>query len=276
MVGEQLPVQDDQQIAETEKGEQYAQVGGKFQRFERERGNGIEGELQHFPERILGFSGKTFFPAEIHADLFEAEPAYDAADVAVSLLDGFERITHRPVDQAEIAGVDRDVHIGHLLHQAVEEGCAEFLEKGLTLPLPPFAVDDVIPLFPACDHLGNDLRRVLEIRIDYDHGLSLRIIHPCRYGGLMAEILGKFDDFYGAVASAQIVQDREGPVGTAVVDEDDLVGLVQFLHHGMQSLVHFDQDLFFVEDRHDNRKSYGFRHAHPRCCYPAPSDVPAG
>ncbi|MNR61102.1 hypothetical protein D3C85_1827470 [compost metagenome] len=56
------------------------------------------------------------------------------------------------------------------------------------MALKPLGINHLIALFPLGDHLQNDLRRVLKIRINYNHRLPLGIIHPGRNGDLMAEI----------------------------------------------------------------------------------------
>ena len=57
------------------------------------------------------------------------------------------RIDDAAVDQAEVTGVDRDVHVGETLEDPVEAPVGDLHEHG-RLALDPLAVDDVVPLLP--------------------------------------------------------------------------------------------------------------------------------
>ncbi len=68
----------------------------------------FDGQPEHLPEWILGLAGKAGGPPVGNADLVEADPGRHAAQEAVALAHLVHHIDHLAVQQAEIAGIQRE------------------------------------------------------------------------------------------------------------------------------------------------------------------------
>jgi hypothetical protein len=74
----------------------------------------------------------------------------------------------------KVPGVLGNVHLCDLLDDAVARGGNESFGTGFTLASPPLGVDDVITLTPSINHLTDQLRWVLKVTIDDNHGVTRR------------------------------------------------------------------------------------------------------
>ncbi len=174
-----------------------------------------------------------------------------------------ECVDDTPAHQAEVAGVDRDVDRGQPAQAAVEERGARLLEQGLALTARALAVDDVEALLaPQAEHLGDHFRRILEVGVDDDNGLPARVVEPGGDGELVAEVAREGDEAEARVFGLELLEQRAGPVGAAVVDEHDLEGLAERLEHIGEAGVELREDLLLVEAGDDDRegRSHGAPH----------------
>ena len=86
---------------------------------------------------------------------------------------------------------------------------------------------DIEPVAPFPDHVGDQLRRVLQIRVNRNDGVAGGNVDAGGERGFLAEVPGQFDDDQTVVPLAASGQCLQGSVRTAVVDANDLQGAVQ-------------------------------------------------
>src|SRR5439155_1282166 len=84
------------------------------ERFARHR------EAEHLPERILRLAGEALLAPVEDSRLPEPDPAEHAADEAAALAHPREDVEHPPVDEPEVADVDRDLDLGDPVEGTVE------------------------------------------------------------------------------------------------------------------------------------------------------------
>ena len=124
----------------------------------------------------------------------ESGPHDHAAHVAVALRHAREHVDHHAVEQAEVAGLPRERHLGHPVDESVIDLAREQLEPGLPRSVHPHAVDDLEALLPFLDHLRDHLGRILEVGVDDHHEVAARVIDSCAQCDLMTEVPRQVDD----------------------------------------------------------------------------------
>ncbi len=203
------------------RGEQ-SDVGGQLQRQVREGGDRVEREAQHLAQRVLGLAGVARVALVGDGGLREADPHGHAAQEARALGHRQQRVQRAAVEQAEVAGVGLEVDLGELVEQLVEPRGGGELEGGLALALLAHRVDDVGALAPLGDHLGDQLRRVLQVGVDHRDDVADRVLEAGGERGLVAEVAREVHDAHARVGRGDAVEQLGRAVGAAVVDEDQL------------------------------------------------------
>ncbi len=102
---------------------------------------------------VRGAPEQTLGPLVGHADLAIADEGAQAADEAMRLGQRIDRIDHAPIEQREVASVDRHRNVGQALEDPVE-GLARRVHQRRPLTRDALAVDDLIALAPAGDEVG--------------------------------------------------------------------------------------------------------------------------
>src|SRR5206468_2672575 len=124
----------------------------------RESDDAVRDELDQLPERILRLAGKAALPLVRDADLAEADPGEEPADVAVVLAHAPELLERAPVDEPEVARVERDVDVDEAAQGAVEDRDRRPAQPRLGRAVLPDRIDDLVALAPARDQLRHHLR----------------------------------------------------------------------------------------------------------------------
>src|SRR2546423_1437762 len=73
-------------------------------------------------------------------------------------------------------GQPRPRHRGARVDEPVVALARQELEARLAGTAEPHAVDDLEPLLPPLDHLGDDFGRILQIGVDHHHRVSARVV----------------------------------------------------------------------------------------------------
>ena len=89
---------------------------------------------------------------------------------------------------------------------------------GQRLPLTRAAlrVDDLEALAPARDHVGDQLRRVLEVAVDHDHGVAAAASMPGQRRRRLAEAAREAQHLHARVACAELEDQLLGAVRRGV------------------------------------------------------------
>lgn len=213
-----------------------------------------------------------------HVGRPEAADGDHPPEVRVVVVEAPEGVDDPLVDELEFGHVHRDLDVGEPADDPVVEPPGLPEEVSLLADLLD-APDDLIPLAPLGDELGDDLRRVLEVgREEGDDGVPARLHQAVEHRGEEAEVAGVQDDLDRRVARRQLAEDRGGAVGRGVVAEDVLAvvpGQVAGEHpaDGLGALG--DVVDLVVAGRHEADEGPSIAHGRPRSCGPRPSVPPA-
>src|SRR5207253_1836330 len=107
-------------------------------------------------------------------NLTESDPAGHTAKQSMALRHLRESMNDDCVQQAEISGVRRNFHFGQRVDQSVKDLSGGEFESAFTITGPAHSVNNLITGTPQLEHLRNEFRRILQIRIDYNDGPRLR------------------------------------------------------------------------------------------------------
>ena len=207
-------------------------------------------------------AGEAGLAAVRDADLAETDRGDHAPDEAAALAHGQQGGQGPTVDEPEVTDIDGDVDIGQAAEEPIEDLGGLPLHPGVRAPVGADPVGDVVALPPAGGHLQHHGRRVLEVGVHDDHGLSTGQVHPGGDGGLVAEVAGQADGLEAFVPVVQIGHDLVAVIVAAVVDEDDLGRTVE----APEQLAHLVEEGMepsrLVVDR-DDEGVHGVAHAEP-------------
>ena len=154
----------------------------------------------------------------------EADPGDHAANEARLLGKAQQRVERAPAHQAEIAGIERDLDLGQLRQQPVEDLGRAPLERGLAGARAPDRIDHVglLPLH-FLDHLRQQLRRVLKVGVDDQDPLARAQVEARGQSELVAVIARQVDGDQPRIGDGELAHDLPAAVARAVVDQDDLI-----------------------------------------------------
>ncbi len=192
----------------------------------------------------------------------QSDPTADTAYKAVPFRHGLQQVHHSAVHDAEIAGIQRDLHVRHLAQHAVKGGIRHAFRPAL---LAPFAdgVDYVVAGAPLRDELWQHLGRVLQIGIHDDDGVTPGEIQAGADGNLVSEVPCQLHNSHVWVHLGQFPQHGCTAVTTPIIYEDNLVRQAFAIQNCLQALVQHGQILFLVEYRqHDRDFRPGLRGSH--------------
>ncbi len=237
-------------------GEEETGIGRQLQRHMAKAGDGIEGKTHHLAQRIFRFAGIARRTLVLDGDLLETDPTAQPTHKAALFAQPAHRQNHSAVHQAEVTGVERDVHIGDIADQAVEGRRRPQLEFCLTLALGAHCIGDIVPFAPLFDHAQQHLGRILQIGVHHDHSIAIGIVKTGRNCDLMAEVTAEVEHLDAIIAHIQFRQHVDAAVRTAVVDEDHFPALARAFHHLHDAFVEHGNHSFFIPDRNDKRENW--------------------
>ena len=141
-----------------------------------------------------------------------------------------------------------------IAHEAIERRGRGLLQPAVAVAQAALRIDHVVAVMPGGDQSRDHLRRILQVGVDDDHRIALRMVEPGGGGDLLAEIARQVDHGDVAVGLPQHLDDAERGVAAAVVDVDDLPRCAQRRHRRGEAAMHFADDLGLVVHRDDNRE----------------------
>ena len=218
----------------------------------RKGGDRVERETEHLAQRVLGLARGARVALVGDGGLGEADPDGHAAQKARALGHRQQRIQGAAVEQAEVAGVRLEVHLGELVEELVEPGGGGELERGLALALLAHGVDDVGAGAPALDHLEDQLGGVLQVGVNHRHDVTGGMLEAGGECGLVAEVAREVDHADARIGGGESVEQLGRAVGRAVVDEHELE--VQSSDGRAGARDEFLDELLLVIDGGDDRE----------------------
>ncbi len=154
----------------------------------------------------------------------------------------------RVVGTAEVG----DVRPGEAPQHAVDHARGKRPPPGVA-PSVPRSARHVRPVLDRCDQAREVLGRVLEVAVHRHEDLAPRANEPRVHRGVLAEVLLQADDADSVVGGVYPLELREGRVGRAVVDEDQLEAAARRVERLDRPLVQLAQAGTLVVDRDHDR-----------------------
>jgi hypothetical protein len=180
---------------------------------------------------------------------------------------GGQQVEHTAGDQPEVAGIERDLDIGHAADQAIEGGGGGALEQALAVALTALAVDHVgapLPVHSVHErhHVGQELGRVLQVGIDDQDALAAAQGEPGGERELMAVVAHQAHRDDTRVLRRGLGHDLPGAVVAAVVDQHDLALPADAIQYGADPAQELGQDVLLVVARshHGQGRAVGGNH----------------
>ena len=121
--------------------------------------------------------------------------------------------------------------------------------------MPAHSIGHVGAGFPLRNHRGDELRRVLQVGVDHDNNIPDGALQTGGGSGLLAEVARQVHHAHAAILGGQPVERLRGAIGAAVVDEDQLEGVVR--QRGAGALDEGLDQRHLVVDRRDHAEQCG-------------------
>ena len=247
---------------------------GEPQRLARKARNAVERELYHLADGVLRLAAVAPVTVVQYWGLVVADPGHKAAHEPALFLQPLEVIDHPARHEPEVAGVEWDLDGAHSTDQTIKQAGGNLLEPGFPVALPPLRVDHVKPFAVLGIKGGDQLRRILKIRIHHDHRGTPADIDARGNRDLVAEIAAQVDGLHAPIEVGQAKNGVPGTVPAAVVHEDNLVRHPGPVQHRFDAAIQFRNAFFFVENReYDADLGYGSRRPTTHARHP---DTPVG
>src|SRR3954451_11265244 len=245
--------EEDDAEQEGEARHEEADLEGKPQGVGGEADDPVARKPDHLPERVLRLARVPLLAAERNPDLAVADPAEHAAHVAVRLPHRAERVEGSAIDETEVADVERNVDVAHPPEEAVEGRSRRALERRVALPLLTDGVDDVVTVAPARGELERDLRRVLQVGVHHDHGVTGRDVQAGGDGDLVSEVPGEPQELEARVGGPRRAHPLVARIARPIVDQNHLRGPVEAVEEARQAAHELRYRVLLVVDRDDER-----------------------
>src|SRR5215469_13614628 len=93
---------------------------------------------------------------------------------------------------------------------------------------------------------------MLEVTVHGENEFALTVVEAGGEGRGLAEIPAQLHHNHSAVDGSNLLEEQEGVVLAAIVDENQLEGLARGFHDDLEPVVKFGNILFFVVKRDNN------------------------
>src|SRR5437667_1881965 len=129
------------------------------------------------------------------------------------------------------------------------------LYRRFTRPGPSLPINDVrAGLLPFADEVPNELRRVLQISVDYDHGVSERLVQTRRHCDFLAEVAAEVDESGVRILFYQALEQGQSGITAAVVHVNHLPRVGKRVHHLGEAAVELKEHFLLVVSGNDDRE----------------------
>ena len=137
-------------------------------------------------------------------------------------------------------------------HEPVGSARGNAAEEEVVAALRAPAADYVVALFELGEEVGDLVGVVLEIAVHGEDVVALGVVEAGGKSRGLAEVAAELDDEDAGVYGSDLFEETIGAVAGAVVDEDELEGVADLLHDGLEAVVESGDVLFLVVERHDD------------------------
>src|SRR4051794_37651231 len=160
----------------------------------------------------------------------KTQPRDHAPYKTILLRHAAQYIQDLAINKAKVADICWNRDGGHSPEQLVEQIRAGALEYTLTRARQAAGVDNLEPFLPFCDHLADDLRRILQIGVHDDDRFSGSHVHSSCDRDLMAEIARQTDIAVTRIIANKGLQNNGAAICAAVINKYRFGRSVELLH----------------------------------------------
>ena len=220
----QLFDDDRNQIDNGSNAADGAKKGGQAQRRSGITDDALHGIVEELPEAPFCGAVGTLTGGIGDEAGGEANPGEDALGEAMVFGKLQDAVPHAAAEGPEIAGIRLQGNLGQLIDNLIKALLEEGEDLSLVAPVLIGGHDVVFRFFiQDVHHIPNDLRPLLQIRIDEADVFAGGVLQACIDAGFLAEIPGEGYDFHPAVLpGVDLFQIVQRCVPAAIVDIDDL------------------------------------------------------
>ena len=193
-------------------GAEEAGEDGEAERDFRRADDAQHGDVVEGVEVVFGDAALAGGLVEVDALVGQADFGDDAAEVGVGVVEAADEVDDLAGVEAE-AGVVLDGFDGGEALDGVVVLLADPVQEAVLAGAALDAEDHLVAVFPGCDHLGDEVGRLLEVGGDADHDVSAGLHEGVDGGADVAEVAGVDDDFDVAVGGRDALEDGGGGVG---------------------------------------------------------------
>ena len=141
-----------------------------------------------------------------YPDLAKANPAADTPNKAVAFRHTAQHVGHLAVEGAEIARIQRDIDIGHLVQGPVEESVGAAFEQPF-FALVPNGVHHLVALLPMRQQVRYFFGRVLQIGVHHHEDVAARVVDAGADRRLVPKVARKTNHTNVRIGGVQRSQD---------------------------------------------------------------------
>jgi hypothetical protein len=170
----------------------------------------------------------------------------------VSVVNGAKEVQHGFVDESEISAIDDYIIVRKASHQAIESFAYD-LKKLTFLPRPTDSNHNIMPIFPLLKEEREQCRRVLEVTIQLESGVTTGETVSSENGILETEIPRKPYNANAGITRGELGEDFRRSVFAVIVREHDFEIVPADLLKNLAdfSIGPMDIVLFVVDRNHD-------------------------
>ena len=247
-------------------GDQQTEHGGKAQRRHRERGEAVERQADqraHVPGAAAVGARRRLV---IDAQLAKADPARQPLEEAVALRELAQRGRRPRRQQAEVAGIFRDLRARAPIEQQIKRFHRDAAAQRFIVAIGLGGVDHVVAVIePMANQLFDQRRRMLAVAVDEHHGAEPGVVEAGQQRRFLAEIARQRHHLHVEPVGRKGARDGERVVGAAVVHIDDFAGEracpLQILRDvGEPRMQAFEAGALVVERNNDRKPGARRRH----------------
>ena len=221
-LGEQVGEGEVDRERDGEQESEDAAGAGDPEGFDAEAGDRVGGEAEHFPERVFRGTCEASGAVVGEGELTKADPGNHSPEKSLllgHLKESVDRLsTHKP----EVAAILGDWDVREEIDDPVEEEGRKKLEAGFPGAGTATTEDDIKALVQFLVHFGEQLGRVLKVRVNDQDAFALAGSESCGEGGLLAEVSGEPQTADSWILFRSFSEDRPGLVRGSIIDEEKL------------------------------------------------------
>ena len=208
----------------TENRHQNAAPGSQFQRRLGEIHDAVHRVADKVPETPFRRPGRTFDILIRKPVSPKTYPAENSLGKTVIFAHRQHRLDHLARHQAKIACTVHNIGIGNSVGQLVKFPCTPAAKTSLAVAvLPPRRHAVILAGLQYLDHLRQQRRRILHVRVHDGRIISVRIAEPRVHGRFLAEIPGEGQISHVRILRGERLHDIQRAILRAVVNQQKLI-----------------------------------------------------